>query len=156
MRLFEFALLGLLLGTCPSVANYPALELKLTVLESPTKVGQGIMVRVTTINETDQPVSYHNTNPFCNYSFKVLNGLGEAVPETDFKKRLNCGNGQPQMTGRDKFVTLKPGESSSEDLLLTEQYNFARPDDYSIQVDRKFPGIGDFSSNVVNLTVTGP
>jgi hypothetical protein len=146
----------LLLGTCPSVADSPALELKLTILESPTKVGQGIVVRVTTINESDHPVTYHNTNPFCNYSFTVLNSVGEAVAETDFKKRLSCGDGQFQLSGRDKPVTLKPGDSSSENLLLTEQYNFARPDDYSIRVNRKFPGIGDFSSNVVNLTVTGP
>ena len=156
MRLFGLALLGLLLGSSSRVGDSSSLELRLAVLESPIKAGQGVVVRVTATNESDQIVSYQNTNPVCNYSFKVLTGAGQPAPKTDFKKQMSCPKGETETTGRNILVRLKPGESRSEDLRLNEQYVFAQPGEYLIQVSRAFPGLGDFSSNIAYLSVTEP
>ena len=153
MRMNKIALLPLLVACCAAAAGNGALSLKLTVLTPSVKAGSQIGIRVTTTNETDHLITYHNTN-LCNYSFKVLTGAGTPVSETKVKKALNCGGKvDVKITGRNIIVTLKPGESSSENIVLTELYNMSQPGKYSIQVDRKFPGIGHFSSNVASVDV---
>jgi len=137
------------------VAETPAITLQLTARESSTRVGRPVAVRVTVVNDSDQPVTYNNTSIACNYSFKVLTGAGSPAPETDFKKRSNCRPAdEPQLTGRNIVVTLNPGRSNSEELNVTELYDMSQPGQYSIQVERTFPGIGHFTSNTVSVTVT--
>ena len=154
MREIGIVVFGYLLSSWSATAVAPTLSLTLTALESSAKVGQGVIVRVTIVNESNQPVTYYNTSTYCNYSLKVLTSAGTPAPETDFKKGLSCGSGQLEITGRRILVTLKPGESSAEDIRVSEQYDLSQPGQYSIQVDRTFPGIGHFSSNVVNVNIT--
>jgi hypothetical protein len=154
MRVTGFAFLCLLFATRSAAAQTPALGLQLATPEPTAKVGGSILVRVTTVNESNQPVTYHNTNPFCNYSFEVLGSAGTAAPETDLRKRVNCGGGQLEITGRNIVVTLKPGENHSEEINISEQYDLSQPGQYSIRVSRTFPGIGHFTSNTVTVTVT--
>lgn len=152
MRLIRFAALGLFLIACVSLADSPTLSLKLTALEPNIKAGGNVIVRVTATNESNQTITYHNTSPFCNYSFKVLTGAGAPAPETNLKKHLIC-NGPLHITGRDIVITLKPGESDSEDLRLTELYDLSQPGEYSVQVTRIFPEIGAVTSNVASVNV---
>ena len=159
MRMITIVVLGFFLASCAGAADTGALSLKLTELAPGTKPGSKVIVRITTVNESDQPITYYNTNLYLNYSLKVLTSAGIPVPETQFKKDLDRGSDQPGIvnldtTGRRIPVTLKPGESSSEDLVVTELYDLSQPGQYSIQVDRTFPGIGHFTSNVITVTVT--
>jgi hypothetical protein len=154
MRAIGIAVFGYLLSSWSTVAVPPTLSLTITTLETNAKVGQVVLVRVITVNESNQPVTYYNTSTYCNYSLKVLTSAGTPAPATDFKKGQSCGSGQLEITGRRILVMLKPGESSAEDIRISEQYDLSQPGQYSIQVDRTFPGIGNFSSNVVNVSVT--
>jgi hypothetical protein len=156
MRLTGFAILGLLFATCAGAADTGGLSLKLNVFDRTVKDGSKIGIRVTTTNESDHTITYHNTN-YCNYSFKVLTHAGTPAPETELEKMLdlNCGTkGGLETTGRDILVTLKPGESSSEDFGLAAFFDMSQPGEYSIQVERTFPGIGHYSSRVEYVTVT--
>ena len=51
------------------------------------------------------------------------------------------------------MITLSPGKSVYEDLPITDEYDLSKPGQYSIKVERTFPEIGHFSSNVVTVTV---
>jgi hypothetical protein len=152
--MIKIAIFGLLFASCANAAGTDSLSLKLTELAPGTKAGGKILVRITITNESDHEITYHNTNS-CNYSFKVLTSAGIPVSETEMAKALNCGDKiDMEISGRNIVVTLNPGESSSEDRLVTELYDMTLPGDYSVQVDRTFPGIGHFISNIVKVTVT--
>ena len=109
IRLTAMALLIVLNATASDRA---VLALRLTA-PAKIKAGAKIVVEVATTNESNQVVSYHNTN-LCNYSVTVRTGSGAPPPETSLKKHLDCSSGEFAITGRNIVVTLKPGESKSE------------------------------------------
>lgn len=151
MKTLSCAILGMLFAVCASAADSGALSLKLTVLNA--AINDHVEVRVTTTNESDHPITYYNTNR-CNYSFKILAPTGMTVPETNERKRLNCDNQSGiEITGRRIAITLKPGESSSDDLRLLDFNDIPQEGVYSVQVERKFPGIGDVISNAIEVGV---
>jgi len=163
MRTIIIAVFGLLCAARPTLAEAPTIAIRLAAREPNGKAGQAMVVRVTTVNESDHPISYENTSPYCNYRFKVLTAAGAPAPQSDLQQRMtDCSGGHlppggvwvPGTTGRDIFVTLKPGESGSEDLNIAEVYDLSQPGNYTVQVDRTFPGIGHFTSNVITVTVT--
>ena len=87
----------------------------------------------------------------------MLTDTSSSAPETSFKKQMNehCNNGGGlRITGRNIVVTLKPGESDSEEILLTEWYDMSAPGEYTVQVERTFPEIGRFRSNTVSIKVS--
>lgn len=112
------------------------------------------MIRVSTTNDSDHRITYHNTQRNCDYSVKIATTSGARTPETPFKRQLNCGGGQLKITGRDIAVTLKPHESDEEEIEITELYDTSLPGAYTVQVERTFPGIGHFVSNSAKIDVT--
>jgi hypothetical protein len=153
MRIIRYVILALLIASNVGVAGTSALSLKVTALDPTVKAGSKIMIQVTTTNGSTSAITYHNTNR-CDYAVKVLTSTGAPVPETPFKKQMMCGGGELRITGRDILVTLKPGESNDERIEITELYNMSAVGQYSVQVDRTFPQVGRFTSNVVSIKVT--
>jgi hypothetical protein len=132
MKTIKYAVLGLLCACSAGAADIGSLSFKLAVLDP--AVAGSIEVRVTTTNESDHPITYYNTN-LCNYSFKIVTATGTVVPETEERKRLNCGSqGGIEISGRRILVTLKPGESSSEDLRLPNYNDISQPGEYSVRL----------------------
>lgn len=82
---------------------------------------------------------------------KVWMSTGTSAPETVLKKGLVC-NG-PRITGRDFLITLKPGESDDENLELTHLYDMSAPGEYTVQIERTFPEIGQLRSNTVTIKI---
>jgi hypothetical protein len=111
------------------------------------------MIQVTTTNDSTHEITYHNTNR-CDYSLKVTTKGGALAAETPVKKDLDCSSGKLKITGRDIVVTLKPGESHSEQIEITELYHMSVPGEYVVQVERTYADIGHFRSNSVSVTVT--
>lgn len=144
---------GLLLASTARAAGAGDVSLKVTALNAFVKGGAKIMIRVATSNESDHPITYHNTSPYCDYSVRVLTSAGAMAPETPFKKQMDCSGGELRVTGRNIVVTLKPGEFNSEEIEITEVYDMKAPSEYTVQVERVFPEIGPFRSNVVNVKV---
>ena len=151
MKIIGYAVSGMLFAFCASAADTGPLALELAVLNS--TVSSQVKVRVTTTNDSDHPITYSNTNR-CNYSFRVIAATGRAVPETEERKQLHCGSQVGlEISGRRILVTLKPSESSSEELRLMDFNDVSQPGEYSVQVDRTFPGIGHFSSSPIKIDV---
>jgi hypothetical protein len=132
------------------------LSLGLSALTPNTSVGQGVVVRVTVTNSSDRAQTYHNTSRDCDYLFTVTDSSRTPVPETDQRKNSNCDSDGLKviMTGRNITVTLKPGESDSEDIRLSDLFLITVPGTYTVQVSRKFPAIGTFQSNKITVTVS--
>ena len=150
-RLFTaFALWVALIATA---SDRGVLSLTVTAPLPKVRVGSNIVVQVATTNESNRVISYHNKN-LCDYSVTVRTKMGTSAPETRFKKQLNCGDGQLRVTGRNILVTLKPGESKSEDISITEMYDMSANGEYTVQVERTFPDIGHFTSNIAKVEVT--
>lgn len=154
--MIKAVILGLFFASQMVAANTGPLSLKLTALDVSVKSGGKIMVRVTTTNESGHLITFQNIGRDCDYAFRVLTDTGAPAPETERKKQLACspGSGESGITGMDIVVTLKPGESSYEDVLLTDLYDISAPGTYAVGVDRTFPRVGHFRSNVVTVKAT--
>src|SRR5450631_4240843 len=128
--------LGMLFASQTVAAGTGALSLKLTALDVGVKAGGRAMVRVTTTNESDHLITFHNTSRDCDYTFRVLTNTHAPATETEYKKQLVCsrGNGELEITDRNIIVILKPGESSSENNLITDLYDISAPGTYAVQV----------------------
>ena len=146
---------GLLLGANISIARTVALSLKVTALDPMVASGAKIMVRLTITNRSKHPITYNNTSTFCDYPLKVTTSFGTPAPETPFKKALGeCNNDPLRLLGRNIRIVLKPGESASEEMGVTEYYDLSTPGKYTVQAERTFPGIGHFRSNIASVKVT--
>jgi hypothetical protein len=154
MQKIKFAVLGLLAVSIAALAQNSAISFKLTALDSSIKSGTKIAIQFTTTNSSNHPVTYHNLSTYCDYTLNVLTASGSPATETEFKKQLHCVASGLVIANRDILVTLEPGESNTERIVLTELYDMSQPGEYSVQAERTFPGIGHFSSNVVTVTVT--
>jgi hypothetical protein len=149
----RYAVLGLFIAAQVSLAGTGALSIKVTALDPIVTSGTKIIVKVTTTNHSNRSITYHDTQPDCDYSFTVLTETGTPARETDLKRTLACG-GEFKISGRDILVTLKPSESHDDELELTHLYDMSNPGEYSIQVERTFPEIGHFRSNTLSIKVT--
>jgi len=154
MRKIGVVIFGLLVASHLGAAGSGALSLKLAVLDPNVKSGARIMIEVTTTNQSDQTVTYHDTSRVCDYPITVLAGNGVAASKTAYKKQSTCGAGQFATNNKNILVTLKPGESKNERIEITELYDVSQPGEYSVSVQRTFSGIGHFSSNSVSIVVT--
>jgi hypothetical protein len=154
--MIKAVILGLLFASQTVAPKTGTLSLKLTTLDVSVKPGGKIMVRVTTTNESGHLITFENTGSDCDYAFRVLTDTGAPAPETQHKKQLACspGSGESADTGMDVVVTLKPGESSSEDVLITDLYDISAPGTYAVRVVRTFPKVGRSRSNDVTVKVT--
>jgi hypothetical protein len=155
MKIIRCGILALLIAFNAAGADTAALSLKVIALDPTAKSGSKITIEVTATNESSHEITYHNTSVVCDYSLTVLTSSSAPAPETSFKKQHRCvlGDGL-RMTGRNIVVTLKPGESNSEQVAVTEQYDMTAPGEYSVQVERTFPEVGHFRSNTVIVKVT--
>ena len=126
MRMIRLTALALMIVLNATASDRGALSLIDTAPVSKVKSGSIIVVQVATKNESSQVISYHNTN-LCDYSVTVRTVRGALAPETPFKKRLDCSGGQLRITGRNILITLKPGESDSEDVRVSELYEMSTP-----------------------------
>jgi hypothetical protein len=155
MRISRLAIFGFLVALQTAAADPAVLSLKLDILNPTVKLGEKIRLRITITNESSQPVTFHETNPFCNYPLKVIDSAGNAAPPTDFMKQIGCEFADARTTGRNILKVLKPGESFVDSgMEVTEVCVISEPGEYTVEVDRKFPGIGLIKSNVASISVT--
>lgn len=153
MSTFESAILGLFIVLSASARDIGTLSFRLVAPAPIVKSGQHVMVQVITSNTSNHEITYHNTQPFCDYSFRVLTSSGASAPETAFKRQLQCSSGPLRITGRNIVVTLKPGESNDETINVSDLFDLSQAGNYSVQATRTYPGIGQFSSNMASVSV---
>jgi hypothetical protein len=140
--------------TFPLVAEQPY-SLTISLTEKTVQIGSQITVKTTLTNTSKSVVTFFDANTNCDYLTEVRDDKHNLAPETDYKRKLQCGEGRD--TGANKLVTLKPLESQMDEIIIRQLYDLDQPGDYTIQVTRMFPkhaGIRGVSSNLLRVTVT--
>jgi hypothetical protein len=141
-------------ATVAAATTNSPLALKLTAITATVKAGSAVWVKVTTTNDSDTAITYENRNA-CDYRFDVLTSSGLSAPGTEVTKALDCEHpADVQTTGRHFNVTLKPGESTSDDIRVSDFFDVTQPGEYSVHVERIYRGIGRVASNTVTVDVT--
>jgi hypothetical protein len=155
--MFRVIIFGLLATLSGAATGPGALSLNLITRSSSVKVGQRVIARVIITNNSDHDITYRDTIPDCDFTFSVFTSAGVSAQETPFKRQMQCEGGILKVDGRVIVVTLKPGESESNNndgIDISELFDMSAPGEYSLQVSRSFPSVGQFSSNVTKITVT--
>ena len=109
------------------------------------------------INESDRVVHYGLTNPGWDYEMDVRDASGNPVPETERLRKLKENLKNRTDNYRQKHSRkLKPHETAQDTIEVSSFFDLSSPGDYSIQVQREFPDVGQslVKSNRLSLTVT--
>jgi hypothetical protein len=130
-------------------------SLTIVVAKSNLTSGEELKVTTTLRNNSDRKVTLMDTRRDCDYPVQVTYASGEPAPLTDYGRRLNCSVG----TGfsRNIQITLKPGESAHDEIVVTNTREMTRPGKYWVAVWREIPktfGPDPIKSNTIAITVT--
>jgi len=161
MRYLSCTTLALVFFVCLSRqpiqgAATPPFSLQLKALDSTVKAGSPVRLEVKTTNASTNAISLSKSNPALEYEFSVRNPQGGRAAESESFKRMKDPN-KPVMIFRLTSEVLKPGESATEVVVISEFYDLTRPGLFTIQVERRVPeqlGHGVVKSNTVSVTIT--
>lgn len=123
--------------------------------EAPVKSRSEIKIHVSLTNTSAGVINMFDTSRYCDYQVEVIVN-GNPAKETEYKRALSCEG--PTILNRNVLITLKPQESTEDNLTITDLYDMASPGNYVVRVMRKVPkdlGQGTATSNALTITV-GP
>jgi hypothetical protein len=121
---------------------------------SPVKSGSEVSVKIAMTNLSKQEIYIFKNNPACNYGLEVKDSKSELAPETELGRNGCSGM---RIMGKNFMLTLKPNESTDEQLNITSLRDMRRPGRYRVKVSRDIPkeiGEGAIVSNIIEVTVT--
>ena len=148
MRIVMDFILYALVVMGPNAVGSGILSIRI-VPSSPTVLsGTAIMLQVTITNNSQDVAAYHDYNRDCDYTIRVTVNGGSPATESAYKRELPCDKGLRNVT-----IRLKPGESKEDRITISRLYDMSSPGEYSVQISRAFPGIGEVKSNVVTVTI---
>src|SRR6266478_10132961 len=166
MRTFALLLLGGTAAVVSAAQSAPPkqneqpfskqlLLLSISVPEQTVAIGSEVKVKTKLTNVTDHVLTFFDTNRDCDYWAEMRDNNGDPVPPTDYKRQLKCN---ARLTdGRRILVTLKPQESTEDEIVLTSLYVLSRAGTYSVFVQRRLPKeLGEITvkSNTITINFT--
>jgi hypothetical protein len=121
------------------------------------KVGEPVRVIVMMVNHSKQVVNFSLTDPGWDWEMDVRDSSGKPVAETDLLRRIK----ESKKTGhislaRNLIGWVRPNEKAQDVVEVQMYYDLSQPGEYSIQVQRRFPGIAKdpIKSDRLMLTIT--
>jgi len=150
--MLTFAVLSLV--ALASGANGAPFALSITGPRASVKSGAEIRVHVTLTNTSDREITIFDTNRDCDYQAEVVDEAGQPAIETEYRRTLKCEG--PSVISRNVLITLKPGETREDELVISDLYDMRRPGHYAVHVSRKIPkdlGQGTARSNGITIVV---
>jgi hypothetical protein len=133
-----------------ALAANDKLSIEATAPQGEIKAGSQVVVHLKISNNSNSVVTYVDRQRDCDYKVDVLTSLGTPARPTPSNKDLKC-NGPS--SGRKIVVTLNPGETQEDDIELTHLFNMEQPGSYSATISRKYPGVGNVTSNTVSVNI---
>lgn len=145
-------------GSMVSPSRDPGLKLSLNIPEDHLRLGEPLLLKLSTKNITKRSLSVTETSLETDYVFDVRDADGNQLPFTEYmKNRLANRN----YILRFVVVKLGPGEENRHEVHLESLVKIDRPGTYSILVTRKVPvnpkNLGtlvDISSNRAIVVIT--
>lgn len=124
------------------------------------KAGAEILVEITLTNTSNNEISLGKapgTQPLAEseYAVEVYNSKGQRAPDTEYGQKIR---NRKIWFGRSRdSVSLKPGESCDDGVLISKIFDLNRLGIYTVQLSRVIPeplGKGIVKSNTITITVT--
>ena len=144
-----------LLVSLASFAGTNGAPFSLTIAgpEAPIKNGSKINVHVRLTNTSVHEITLFDTNRDCDYRVEVsING--NPARETEYKRALRCD--ETMILERNVLVTLKPQQSTEDNIMISNLYDMTTPGTYLVRVMREIPknlGRGTVQSNSITIAV---
>lgn len=138
----------------PAESQSPPFVLTIRARANPLKTGSEVVLDISTKNVSDHDIN--NSRYFteaANYEFYIRNEGSDAVPEKESLARVK---GIRFGRGMDSYIldTLRPGQISTESVIISDFYNVHLPGKYKIHALRKRKaGDGGIRSNTLTLIV---
>jgi hypothetical protein len=154
MRIPSVGILLLAAVVTAAKGNGGPFALIITGPQSQIRSGSPVPVRITLTNISDREITFSDTNRECDYKIEVIDQSSRTVPETAHKRELVCDG--PLVLNRNVLVSLKPGQSTRDEIIVSNLYQMAAPGRYTVMVMRKVPkdmGQGRVTSNSVTITI---
>jgi len=130
-------------------AKTPApISLKLATDTNPVKVGTEVKVTITVKNEGQEAIMIADGTSEHIYKVDVRDNLGNPVPEKKHLRIFSIGG-----------MTLYPGRSHTDEIVLSNMYDLSRPGTYFVMVGRNpkvepESGTENLRSNLLVINVT--
>jgi hypothetical protein len=116
----------------PVLAAKAPFSIHIAAIHNP--VPSGVQITSTITNISNREITLHMVNQ-CDYSMDVRGEHGKLRPETLFKQNLDCSH-PGTLTGRNMIIVLKPQESTSEEVSVSELFDMTNPGEYTVRVSR--------------------
>lgn len=152
------------IGQCTSnqtQGKAPVLSLNISALQQTVRTGNAVIVKATMTNKSSHDVSiWMEIGAGRQFHIEVRDSTGNLVPDTEEGKKRNGHVDPSQLQPRDwngsgACLTLKPGETSDQQVTVSTLYDMNRPGTYSIQLQKPDPEtLAPDKSNTVTVTVT--
>jgi hypothetical protein len=155
----------LILGFCASLsatAEEPLFSLTIAPITAPLKSGAELRVHVTVTNTSGSMIGFvrspgPNPEEGFRYHVDVRDQEGTPAPPSTYVRELKDKNKVDFQSSIAHW--LKPGESFTDEILVTKIYDLSAPRTYNILVSREIPPAqhlekGEIKSNTITVTVT--
>jgi len=137
----------------------PRIVISIKTAKTSVKAGSVVEVKVEEKNISDRDVpgadAFSPSTTFCRW--KVRDNLGKQVPMTEYGLKANhlaSPDGVPRISSGSSFSSpLGPGQTMTQNLALSKEYDLSNPGKYAIQAISS-DGETDVKSNTITLTVT--
>jgi hypothetical protein len=116
----------------PVLAAKAPFSIHIAAIHNP--VPSGVQITSTIANISNREITLHMVNQ-CDYSMDVRDEHGKLRPETLFKQNLDCSH-PGSLTGRNIVIVLRPQESTSEEVRVSELFDMTNPGEYTVRVSR--------------------
>lgn len=137
----------------------PRITISIKTARTSVKVDSVVEVEIDEKNISDRDVpccdAFSPSTTF--FRWEIIDNAGKQVPMTDYglkANHLDSPDGVPRIHAGSSFIApLPPGQTLTQKLALSKEYDLSRPGKYAIQAISS-DGEMEVKSNTITLTVT--
>ena len=111
------------------------------------KAGSKVIVSVTATNHSDHNIPFRVEPADYRYEVTVYDAQNNMAMETERGRKVKGALGRMSHLGASSW--LNPGESTKDELAVSDLYDMSRPGKYRVQVSRKGANSNTITINVV-------
>src|SRR6185437_3433787 len=140
-----------------SIASQPAqsapLALRISTRDSTVRAGAEVVIHVTLVNHTTRDVVVPAVSTpgqaETHFQISVHDAKGRPAPPTAYARN----EARRPIPGSYGIVRVKPGESYSDDIVLTKLFDLTRGGDFTVQVAANWQSAAPVTSNSLSVKV---
>ncbi len=140
----------------PIEDSYPAASIRISTPQEVVKAGSEVRIKITITNPSKQEIYYLFIfrDPLPPYRVDVRDADEQMVPETEHGRELKKEH--KEISGSAMTVVLKPGQTWTSDLAISDLYDITHAGKYFVQVqpDERWTIRKNVKSNTLTVTVT--